>query len=69
MINCIRDLINILKAFVCMVWVNVMIILGFTVPRPAFYHFARLFKNELSTPNALYLDGTISSAYISIIKV
>ncbi len=29
-----------------------------------FYDFARLFRDTLGCPNALYLDGTISSAYI-----
>lgn len=29
-----------------------------------FYDFATLFRDELKTPNALYLDGTISSAFI-----
>ncbi|MCA8888798.1 MAG: phosphodiester glycosidase family protein [Parvularculaceae bacterium] len=28
-----------------------------------FYDFARLFRDELETPNALYLDGTISRLY------
>ena len=28
-----------------------------------FYGFARLFKDELKTPNALYLDGTISRLF------
>ena len=28
-----------------------------------FHHFARLFKDELGTPNALYLDGVISRLY------
>lgn len=28
-----------------------------------FYDFARLFREELDCPNALYLDGTISSQY------
>ncbi|MEZ5894912.1 MAG: phosphodiester glycosidase family protein [Parvularculaceae bacterium] len=28
-----------------------------------FYDFARLFRDELKTPNALYLDGTISRLY------
>jgi len=28
-----------------------------------FHHFARLFKDHLKTPNALYLDGTISRLY------
>lgn len=29
-----------------------------------FYQFARFFKDQLKTPNALYLDGSISTAYI-----
>lgn len=29
-----------------------------------FHHFARLFRDELGTPNALYLDGTISRLYV-----
>ncbi|NNE56643.1 MAG: MBL fold metallo-hydrolase [Hellea sp.] len=28
-----------------------------------FHHFARLFKDELETPNALYLDGGVSRLY------
>jgi len=28
-----------------------------------FHSFARLFKDELKTPNALYLDGTVSKLY------
>ena len=28
-----------------------------------FHHFARLFRDELKTPNALYLDGVISRLY------
>lgn len=29
-----------------------------------FYDFARLFQQQLKTPNALYLDGSLSSVYI-----
>ena len=29
-----------------------------------FHQFATFFKDELKTPNALYLDGSISTAYI-----
>ena len=29
-----------------------------------FHQFATFFKDELQTPNALYLDGSISTAYI-----
>ncbi len=28
-----------------------------------FHHFARLFRDELGTPNALYLDGSVSRLY------
>lgn len=31
--------------------------------RVNFHHFARLFRDQLGTPNALFLDGTISRLY------
>ena len=33
-----------------------------------FHTFARLFRDELGTPNALYLDGTVSKLYSSDLK-
>ncbi|WP_180054674.1 MULTISPECIES: phosphodiester glycosidase family protein [unclassified Acinetobacter] len=33
-----------------------------------FYDFARLFQQQLKTPNALYLDGSVSSVYIAALK-
>ncbi len=32
--------------------------------RISFYDFAQIFKNDLNIENALYLDGSVSSAYI-----
>ncbi len=33
-----------------------------------FHSFARLFRDELRTPNALYLDGTVSKAYVPALE-
>lgn len=33
-----------------------------------FHSFARLFRNGLGTPNALYLDGAISKAYVPALE-
>ncbi|MFN4024506.1 MAG: phosphodiester glycosidase family protein [Hyphomonas sp.] len=33
-----------------------------------FHSFARLFRNGLDTPNALYLDGAISKAYVPALE-
>ncbi|WP_425916734.1 phosphodiester glycosidase family protein [Acinetobacter sp. TSRC1-2] len=44
--------------------------LYFVISRTAvsFYQFAQFFKQELKVENALYLDGSISSAYIPQLK-
>lgn len=33
-----------------------------------FHSFARLFRDELGTPNALYLDGAVSKAYVPALE-
>jgi uncharacterized protein YigE (DUF2233 family) len=33
-----------------------------------FHSFARLFRDELHTPNALYLDGAVSKVYVPALE-